>query len=145
MGEEVLEPAHSQLSPGSPSAVSDAVLGTLAVAGEQVLALPAVSRQRVGFGLPERALLFRSHELADRGLEDVAEQVRRVDEVVAGVDVTVVLESDTLAARRTQNAQRRETTQLGGEHAVEELDEHLADVVSHPLVEDRREELAVGD
>ena len=48
-----------------------------------------------------------------------------VDEVVAGVHVAVVLQRDPLAAGRLQHAQAGVAAHVGGEHPVEELDEHL--------------------
>ena len=62
----------------------------------------------------------------------------RLDEVVARVEVAVVLERHALAAGGLEDAEAGDAAHVGREHAVEELHEHLADVAAHPLVEDRR-------
>ena len=142
--EERLEPGAEPVEAGlTVGRQQDAVLGALAVAGEEVVAGAAEGGQCLFFGPPERALPLRAHELTDRRLEDVAEQVARVDEVVARVEVAVVLEGDALAAGRLQDAQARNAAHVGGQHAVEELHEHLAHVAAHPLVEDRVQEAPV--
>ncbi len=142
--EERLEPGAEPVEAGlTVGREQQAVLWALAVAGEEVLARAAEGGQRLLLGLPERALLLGAHEVADGGLEDVAEQVARIDEVVAGVDVAVVLERHPLAAGRLEDAETRGAANVGGEHAVKGLHEHLADVAAHPLVEDCVQEAAV--
>ena len=70
VGEERLEPGAEPVEAGlAVGREQEAVLGALAVAGEEVLAGAAEGGQRVLLGLPERALLLGAHELADRRLE----------------------------------------------------------------------------
>ena len=108
VGEERLEPGAEPVEAGlAVGRQQDAVLGALAVAGEEVLAGAAEGGQRLLLGPPEGALPLGAHELADRRLHDVAEQVRRIDEVVARVHVAVVLERDALAAGGLEDAQAR--------------------------------------
>ena len=113
------------------------------VAGEEVVAGAAEGGQRLLLGAAEGELLLRAHELADRLLHDVAEQMTGVDEVVARVQVAVVLESGALTAGGLEDTEARGAAHVGGEHAVEGLHEHLAHVVMQPLVEDRVQEAAV--
>ena len=144
MGEERLEPGAEPVEAGlAVGRQQDAVLGALAVAGEEVLAGAAEGGQRLLLGAPEGALLLGAHELADRRLRDVAEQVPGIDEVVARVQVAVVLERGALPAGGLEDAQARGAAHVGGEDAVEGLHEHLAHVVMQPLVEDRVQEAAV--
>ena len=73
-----LSPAQSQLRPGSPSGVTqDAVLGALAVAGEEVLAGAAEGGQRrPAWPARRRAAARERTRSPTRRLHDVAEQVR---------------------------------------------------------------------
>ena len=73
-------------------------------------------------------------------LADVAEEIAGLDEVVARVEVAVVLERDRVAARLGEDAHGRRQVAPGGERGVEHLHEHRADVTAHPLVEDVDEE-----
>ena len=108
VGEERLEPGAEPVQAGlAVGRQQDAVLGALAVAGEEVLAGAAEGGQRLLLGPAEGALLLGAHEVADRRLDDVAEQVTGVDEVVARVQVAVVLERDALAAGGLEDAQAR--------------------------------------
>ena len=63
--------------------------------------------------------------------------------MVARVQVAVVLERRALPAGRLEDAQARGAAHVGGQHAVEGLHEHLADVAVQPLVEDGVQEAAV--
>jgi hypothetical protein len=66
------------------------VLRALAVADRE----PAAGEEGAGQGLPlgssERPLPLRADQVIERRLEDVAEEVARLDEVVAGVEVAVL-------------------------------------------------------
>ena len=118
----------------------ETVLGALAVAGEPYVAAPAVLGQRIEFVLTEGSLLRRGDELDELGLHHIAEQVLRLDEVITRVEVAVVLECDGITTRASEDAHGRGKLEPGSERGVEHLDEHLTDVVSHPLVVDGDEE-----
>ena len=89
----------------------EAVFGALAVAGEADLALQAVVRERVGLGPAEGdADSWGSEELDHVGCRDVAEEMVRLDEVVAGVEVAVVLEGERVARRSPRRCTARGET-----------------------------------
>ena len=75
---------------------------------------------------------------------DVAEEVLRFDEVVAGVEVAVVLERDGVAAGLGEDAHAGGEPHPRRERGVEGLDEDGADVAGDPLVEHGDEEAAPG-
>ena len=121
----------------------DAVLGTLAIAGEEPLALPAFVGQGVLLHATEAGLLFAIHHLYERGLVDVTEFVLRKDEVVARIYVAVELHDTGMTARTGHRAYAWRHAAPVAQRGVEQLDEHLAHVtVTGPFVEDGTEELA---
>ena len=72
---------------------------------------------------------------------DVAEQVLGFDEVVAGVEVAVVLERDGVAARLAEDADAGGEAAPRCDRGVERLHEDGADVARDPFVEDGDKEL----
>ena len=119
-----------------------AVLGALPVAREAVLALPALPGQMLLFKRCEGPLLVAVHHLEQRLRVDVAQTVLREHEMIAAVHVAVELHCSRMAARFAHG------TDAGGlpapvcQGGIEELDEHFAHVVAHPLVEDSTAEAA---
>ena len=77
-------------------------------------------------------------------LVDVAEQVIGLDEVVAGVHVSVVLHRERQSARLAVHAHSRGLAHEVRERRVEHLHVHVADVVPHPVLEDVDQEPAVA-
>ena len=73
---------------------------------------------------------------------DVAELVLRLDEVIAGVEVAVVLQRRAVAAGGRVDAEQV-AAEEGFQRDVEELHVDLAHVVAHPLLEDVDQEAAV--
>ena len=69
----------------------EAVLGASAVAGEADVAFAAVARERVALVPTELLLLLGGDQVDEATVGDVAKQVTRLDEVIAGVDVAGVL------------------------------------------------------
>ena len=90
------------------------------------------------------ASLIRSHEIDHRSEVDVSEEVVGLNEVVAGVQVPIVLEGKGEPARLGEDAQARGLTVPVRKGDVEHLNVHAAYVVLHPLVEDLDEELAIA-
>ena len=72
------------------------------------------------------------------------EQMVRLHEVVARVQVAVVLQGQGVTARLPEDAQRRGEAAPRGQGCVEELHEDRAHIVDDPLVEDRGEEVSPG-
>jgi hypothetical protein len=68
-------------------------------------------------------------------LGDVADEVGRLDEVIAGVDVSVVLEGEGVPAGLGEDAQRLRRPHPGCERGVEVGDEDRSDISNDPLVE----------
>ena len=68
------------------------VFGTFTMAGEAYITIQAVLRQGITLIQPKPGLLIRANHLEHMLVFDVAEQVVRLDEMVAGVQVTIVLE-----------------------------------------------------
>ena len=77
---------------------AEAVLGTAAVAGEEPLAGAALCGQAFQFGAPEVMLALAIHHCSDALAMDVAQEVLWEDEVVAGIDVAVVLDDGCMSA-----------------------------------------------
>ena len=97
-GAEVVE---ARLSVGR---AGEAVLGTVAVAGEEPFTLLALAGQGVVFGLAETLLAFAVHHLHQCLLVDVAQFVFGEDKVVARIDVAVELHHTGMAARTRHGA-----------------------------------------
>ena len=67
-----------------------------------------------------------------------------LDEVIARVQIAVVLERNGVAARLVEDAERRRYPEPRRERGIEVRHEHLPHVAPHPLVEDRAQELSPG-
>ena len=93
-------------------------------------------------GGAEFALARRSEGLDERGVGQIAQSVLGKDEVVARVDVAVVLDHQRIAARFAERAERRADAHPLGQRHVEELHEIVAHVAQHPVVEHLAHELA---
>ena len=122
----------------------EAVLRALAPAGEIVVAAQAFGRQGVAFGKPELDAPPRAVDLRERRLADVAQQVFGIDEVVARIDVAVVLDDQRIAARLAHRADPRLHAAPLGQRRVEHLYEILAHVGNDPLVKHVAEETPVS-
>src|SRR5271165_3708169 len=120
----------------------EAVLWTAAVAQGAHRALAALFRQRVALGVAELAHLRRSDELDERRRRDIAQLLARLDEMIAGVDVAVVLQRRPIAAGRRMDAEQM-AAEIGLERHVEQLDEHLCHVAPRPFLENVDQEPAV--
>ena len=77
---------------------AEAVLGTFAVACKAHLAVQALPGQSVKFILPEFLLPVAGDQFNHVGVRDVAQVVIRLDKVIAGVQVAVVLNRQSAAA-----------------------------------------------
>src|SRR5262249_19057773 len=108
----------------------------------QISATPALARQLVVLVEPELELPQRKHELRERSLADATELVLRVDEMVARVDATVVLERDVLAANGALRAKVRGAPGELVEHALEQIHFDAPAIVLEPFVENGRQERA---
>src|SRR6185312_4046074 len=94
-------------------------------------------------GGAEAALLGRADERLHGRLHDVAQLIFRIDEVVAGVEVSVVLDGEGHAAVFAEDAEALRHSEPALESYIEDLDEGLADVAADPLVKDGAQKFAV--
>lgn len=122
--------------------VDEAVAWAFAITGEQHFTITAVLGQAVELVLAEFTLLVRANQLDQVSLFNIAQQERRFDEVVAGVQVAVVFQGQGVAAGGLEDAQ------AGLAHpvcqgCVEGLHEDLANIPAHPLIEDGDQEAPV--
>src|SRR5271166_3446543 len=120
----------------------EAVLWTAAVAEQAHAALAALFGEPVALVVAEFAHLRRGDKIDERSRRDVAELLPRLDEMVAGIDITVVLEGGSIAAGRGMDAEKM-PAEIGLERHVEELDEHASHVAPHPFLENVDEKAAV--
>jgi len=77
-----------------------------------------------------------------RALHDVSEPVLGIDEMVAGVEVAVVLDRQRPPAPRRKYAQALGISAQDFERNIGNLHKRAADIVPHPLVEHAGEKLA---
>ena len=120
------------------------MLGALAVAGEKPFALKAFGRELVALVDAEGCLLVRTHHLGDRLFGDVAEKVVLVNEMVARVEVAIVLDDGIAAAGLGECAGAGHLPDPSGQGGVEIGDEYAADIVPDPIIEYVAEESAVA-
>jgi len=119
------------------------LFGASAVAGEFEFAFSAVVRESVSFVGPEFPLLRAFSHLTDGRISDVSEVVFGVNEVVARINVAVVLDDHRVTASLGEDAQTGVLSHPTGESRVEDLYEIFSDVFAYPLVENTVEELSV--
>lgn len=144
MGEELAvvltEIVQARLAVGC---LTKTVLRTAAVAGEQPLADLALMRKTLIFVASELQLSFTVHHRGDSVAVDIAQQVLRKNEVVARIDIAIVLYHACMAAGGTHGAEAGRLTCPAGKGGVEQLHEHLPHIVTHPLVEDGTAETGI--
>ena len=120
----------------------ETVPGTLAMAGKNEIAPAAVSGKAIPFVPAEFQLFWGFCKHAHRCLQDIAEQVIRLDEVIAGVEITVVFERHSPTAGTPENADGYRQAKPSGQCPVEVEHERPADIPAHPLVEDPDQEFS---
>ena len=118
------------------------VLGATTVAKIPNLAVLALLRERIAFVIAKLALLRRRHHLQKRALVNVAEQVFRLNKMVAGVKIAVVFQRRTISTGRGVDAQQV-PAEKGLECHIEQLHKNFAHVMPNPLFEDVHEELPI--
>ncbi|MCY1501487.1 hypothetical protein D9M68_355640 [compost metagenome] len=122
----------------------ETVLRAFAMAGEAVVAVAAISRQRLFLGRAEGLLRGGSEESGGIVSLDVAQSVLRVHVVIAGVEAAVMLDDRRLATTRGEQADRRWQLAPGGQCPFEVHHVDLADILAHPFVEDGDQEVAIA-
>ena len=113
------------------------------LANETDFAVSAVLGQRVSLVCPKFSLECRIHHVSNRRIYDISKMVSRKNVVVAGVEITVVLNRHRIAAGFAENAEAWIVTHPCLECNVEDLYVDFPDVVHHPLVKNSTQKLAV--
>ena len=111
-----------------------AVLGTLAVAGKAHVTCAAIGWEAKFLGIAEACLLRGFNESSQGRLHQIAETIVGIDEVVARVHVSVVLDSQCAAAGGRKNAQRLRDAVPRLQGNIEDLHEDTADIADHPFI-----------
>ena len=140
VGKETVIPLAEVIEPGfAGGRMTEAVLGAFAVAGKEKLALAALRGKAVALHGTKLLLPLAVHHLRQCMGADVAQLVLGEDEVVAGIDVAVVLHYAGMAAGLGQGTHAGLLAHPVGQGGVEELDEIFAHVMPYPLVEEGAE------
>ena len=124
------------------SIANEAILGTFAMAGKFVAAFLTLTGKGAMLDVAELLLFWPIEHLGESLLANVAEFIFGKDKMIARIDVSVIFHHagmSTIAGKDTDA--RRHSTPVG-KRAVEEFDENMPHVVSHPLVEKCDEEIA---
>lgn len=116
--------------------------GTTSVTIRIIPAAQAFSREIVSLEESEAKPLLTIEELRERGLAYVAELVLRSHEMVARIDISVVLDGKAFATGLPHGAYTRRQPAPLSEGHIEYLHIAAADIPAHPLVEDAAKEAA---
>ena len=108
----------------------------------QVLAAEAFRRQGIPFVDPELHLPGRLHHGPDGRFSDISEPVLGVDEVVAGVEIPVVLDDGVPAAGAVVGAGTGRHAAPVRQGGIEQAYESPSHIIPHPVIEDVAHELA---
>ena len=121
---------------------SKAILRAASVAKMPDPAVLTLLREEIAFVVAKLALLGRCHHFQKSALMDVAQQVFRFDEMVAGVEIAVILQRRAVSASRGVDAQQMAAKECL-KRDIEQLNKHLAHIVTNPLLKNIDEKLSV--
>ena len=121
-----------------------AVARAFALAGEAHITLPAGTGQALAFLQPELALAGRTDQFAYGRLQDIPQAMRRLDEVITGVQVAVMFQHQAQAAGLLKDAHIGRQTVPAGQGGIEGLHEHPAHIPPDPLIENLHQEMPKG-
>ena len=143
VGEEQIQSgAEVVLSRIAIAGLGESILRTSPVTQRLYFTALALRRERVALVIAELALLGRGNKLHQVSLMDIAQLVAGLDEVIARINIAVVLESRAISAGRSVNAEQM-PAKIGLERHIEHLYKDRAHVVAHPLLENIHEELTI--
>ncbi len=117
--------------------VDESVLRTFTVACEADFALPAISRQGITLVQAEAVLLLGASQGREGVFHNVPQPVLRIDVMVAGVHVPVMLDGHRSTAGFPKHAEVLRHPHPTFQSDVEDLDEILPHITTHPFVENR--------
>src|SRR5262249_10688862 len=112
----------------------ETMFGAFTIASETIIAFAAVSRQCIALVIAEMPRRRSVDQSAQRIFDYVAELVFRVDEVIAGIEIAVVLNRQRRTASFAENAEPLIHSQPALESDIENLHEVLTDIVANPFV-----------
>ena len=124
----------------SVAVAHEPLLGTFAIAGKEEVAFPALLRQHAAFHFCKLVLLCRIHHLGDGLVVQVAKQVFGKDEMVARINITIVLHHSGMATLLGQHAYPGSLTHPVSQGGIKQLYVVFAHIVLHPFVEDGAQE-----
>ena len=119
------------------------IFRTPSVANKLHFAAAAVFGECIAFIGTEFALERRIHHLLNGVFCDVAYMIVRRNEMIAGVEIAVMLNSECVAARFVEDTEAWVVAQPRFQRDIKNLHENSADVVDYPLIKDRAEEFTV--
>ena len=120
---------------------AEAVLGAFAVAGEEIPAVKAFFRERVALVHAESDLRVRVHHGPEIVGGDVPEPVAGIHEMVAGIDVPVVLDDGITPAGAVVYADAGSCSAPRSQGCIELSHKHFSHIALYPVIEDFAEEL----
>jgi hypothetical protein len=128
-------PFAKVIKPGfSIGGFNEAVLGTLTIARKEKITFLTKPGQGIPFVLPERVLFFRDCKFGHGGLQDVAQEVLRLYEVVTGIQIAIVFQSHAQTAGPPENADGPRPAKPARKSSVEIEYKHLSDIPLNPIV-----------
>ena len=113
------------------------------MAGESHIAFAAKFRKRRGFGFAELFLFGRIHHAGDRLVHDIAQLEFGINKVVAGEQISIVLEGEAFSAIFEKQAESRAMAGPNAERDIEHLHENLAHIPPHPSVKNGNQKVAI--
>ena len=119
------------------------IFRTPSVADKLHFAAAAVFGECIAFIGTEFALERRIHHLLNGVFCDVAYMIVRRNEMVAGVEIAVMLNCQGITAGFIEDTEARVISQPRFQRDIKNLHENSADVVDYPLIKYRAEELTV--
>ena len=87
-------------------------------------------------------LFFGCHQSTQVGLEDIANPVVFIYEMIARIQVAVMLDNGISSACLCKCSYSRLYSAPKGQSGIELIDEHTADIVAHPIIKDITEKPA---
>ena len=120
----------------------ETVFGAASVAGKEPGALATLLGQCVALDIAEGALTLAVHHCRDAVVVDVAQTVFGKDEVVAGIDIAIVLDDGSVTAGDAHGADAGRLTNPAGQGGVEKLYEDLSYIMAYPFIEYRAGEMS---
>src|SRR5438876_2565155 len=117
-----------------------AMFWAFSIARKANVAIAAERRQGIALGPAKGLLLFHSRQRSHSAFHDVAEFVFRINVMITGVQVSLMLKGQSVAAGFGKNAETWLHAQPQLERDIKKLNELLGNIISDPLVKNGTEE-----